>query len=299
MYQCLQLALAGVDDYALGHVRQVVEALLYLLGVDVLAAGAQNHILVAAADKEVVLAVHGADVAGVHPSVLHHGIGGLGVFVIALHHVVAAHPQQAGDIGGVVRVDAGLHTVDDASARALLLRVPLAVRNQRAALGHAVADGEGEAYLYQEVLDVLVEGGTADNQLDDIAAEGLDYALADAGKELFVNKRDMCQHLHQRLVEHGEDACANDFVDNQRHGHNQLGPYLGIGRHDNLGRGGTRQEVDVAALDKGMQHLHHQAKHVGEGQHANHVVAGLEERQAVPAELQVAPQGVLGEHNAL
>lgn len=57
-----------------------------------------------------------------------------------------------------------------------------------------------------------------------------------------------------------------------------------------LGEAEARDEIDMTALHETMEKIHHQAKHMGQGQHAHHTIAGLQECEAINTELEVAPQ---------
>ena len=107
------------DDTLYDH-GHGVELVLNLLGIDVLAVGAEEHVLAASVDIDVAVVVHGAQVAGMVPAVLVEGLGsGFGVFIIAQHDVGAFGQYLAGDVGGVGAVDFHFHVVGGLSAGAL------------------------------------------------------------------------------------------------------------------------------------------------------------------------------------
>ena len=137
-----------------------VEELLDLARVDVLPA-ADDHVLDAPGDAVVAVLVDGAQVARVQPAVGVDGrLGGLGHLVVALHDVVAAAQQLAGDarravLAGLGVDDAHLDLVVPAAHRlALALErvVRRGLREHRGRLGEAVADGHlGRVHLVDDL----------------------------------------------------------------------------------------------------------------------------------------------------
>ena len=274
-HESFKFALAGIDDKRLGHVWHIVEFLLNLFGIDILPGGTENHVFVAAAYVEKSIGIEIADVAGCHPAVAESSLGGFRVFVIALHHIVAANPQYAGSNGRIVTVDAQFHTVDTASARLGPRHLPRSIADERSTLSHAVADSIGEVDAAQECLDILVESGTSDNKFVQIAAEHLSETFLDFAQKMVVDKRQMQEHFHHRFVEQGENSCSYDFFDNQRHGHNHFRFDCGEGVHNDFGRRRACQEIDVTTSHKGENKFNHHAVHVCHGQHRDKRIASL------------------------
>ena len=169
-------ASVALDHQALRYVRHIVELGLDFLGVDILAVGREYHGLVAAAYiyGASVGASHAAHVAGVEPAVgVEGGLGGLGIFVVSLHDILAAHDYLALAGRGIVGHDARLHHRQGAPGRARLKLAPGSVADERATLGHAVAHREGKLDAVQKLLHLGVERRAADNHLLKLAAEGL------------------------------------------------------------------------------------------------------------------------------
>ena len=57
--------------------------------------------------------------------------------------------------------------------------MPILVADNWSALGGTVADGVGEFYTLEEMLYLLIESCSADDDLIELSAEGLEYLLAD------------------------------------------------------------------------------------------------------------------------
>src|SRR5262249_31185642 len=102
---------------ALEHGGMLHERVLDLDRGDVLAAP-DDDVLLAVAQLDVAVRVHDAEVARVEPAALEGPRGRLGVLVVALHHVVAAHHHLAersavgGDVGHAIVDDAKVGRVD-------------------------------------------------------------------------------------------------------------------------------------------------------------------------------------------
>ena len=87
-----------------------VEHLLDLARIDVVAA-ADDEILLAVDDEQEAVLVDVAEVAGAHPAAGEGRLGGLGIVVVALHHVDAADHHLA-DVVAAGRQDAILLVPD-------------------------------------------------------------------------------------------------------------------------------------------------------------------------------------------
>ena len=287
------------DDERFDHVGDVVDDGFQLFRIDVLAAGAEDHALAAAAQVQVAVVVDHADVAGLEPVVVGEGgLGGLAVLVVAQEDVFAADLDLARLLVGVLGVDADLAARHRHAAGAAAGLPPLGVGDDRGALRHAVADGEGEVDLAHELLDLRVEGGAAEDHLLEAAAEGVDQAVADLLADHLVHDGD----AHQRLVtvHHGLDLGFVHLLEDQRHGDDHVGMDLGEGLHDHLRARGARQEVHVRADGHLEEELEHHAVHVGGRQHRDHLrLAGHLRLGHLAGEADVAPQRAVREHDAL
>ena len=88
------LLVGDTDDRGVEHGVVGEQRLLHLDGRDVLPAG-DDDVLGPVAQLDVAVGVHHAEIAGVEPAARERLGGGLGVAVVALHHVVAAHDDLA------------------------------------------------------------------------------------------------------------------------------------------------------------------------------------------------------------
>ncbi len=297
----------ALDDQALVDIGHVAQFGLDFLGVDVLAVGGEYHGLVSAPDVDGAVggSAEPAHVAGVQPSVAVDGGGcGLGVFVVALHHVEAAHDDFALWVAvalGQSRVghDAGLHySLECAARRAGLEAAPWRVTDEGAALGHAEADGHGEADADEEVLDLAVERGAADNHLFEGAPEGVDELAAyDAVDGLFETGHGE-DPAYGLAGNHGHHDLAVDFLEDEGHADDERWAHLPDGPEEYDGCGGLAQQCDVRADGEGHEHVEGAAVGVGQGQEREDARVLVVELGA-DAEYDVAAQVVEGEHHAL
>ena len=131
---------AFLDDYALQHVGQCVELVFDLLGVDVLSARAEQHILATATNEEIARFVDHTEVACVVPSLgIECGRGGFRIFVVAEHHVGAARENFAHNVLRIGTVYAQFHAGNHLTARTRYEFFPVFVGDERSAFRGAVA----------------------------------------------------------------------------------------------------------------------------------------------------------------
>ncbi len=159
----------GQPDHAeLLHELRIAVRLLDLVGVDVLAVGIDDDVLLAADEREVPLRVELPEIAGLEPPAVEHlgGLlrvhaGALPAAPVAEHHVRPARE----DLPDAVRVrvrDPELHPGQrrpDAPLRRGLVR--LRHRQHRRGLGEAVPLEQIEAELPERLLDLGIERGAA------------------------------------------------------------------------------------------------------------------------------------------
>ena len=298
---------APLYDQALVDVGHVAELCLDFLGVDVLAVGGEYHGLVSAPDVDCAVGggAEPSHVAGVEPSVGVEGCGGgLGVLVVALHHVETAHDDFALGVAvaqgqGRIGHDACLHDALEGSAcRAWLEAPPGRVADEWAALGHAEAHGHGEADADEELLDLAVEGRAADNHLLEGAAEGLYELAAYDAVDGLVEAGDCEDPSYGLAGNHGHDYLAVDFLEDEWHADDERGSHLPYGPEQYDGGGGLAQQGDVGADGEGHEHVEGAAVGVGQGQEGEYARVLVVELGA-DAEDDVAAQVVEGEHHAL
>ena len=143
VYQGDQLAGLALDDDALLNHEHVVQTVLNLFGIDVLAVGAEEHVLLAALDVQVAIGVDDTIVARVIPSVSVERLGSsLRVLEIAQHGVGATREYLAGNVRRVAAVYANLHACHLAAARAGMTLLVEEHGDERSALGGSVGLGQ-------------------------------------------------------------------------------------------------------------------------------------------------------------
>ena len=231
---------------------------------------------------------------------VYRRLGGLGILVVAQQDVGTLGEDLARHVGRVAAVDAHLLVVGGLSARSLGEGLPVAVADDGATLRGTVAHGIGEANLAQKGLHLAVERSTADDDLVEVAAEGLAHLGEDGGAHLLADDGHGHEQSHLVGLQLGEHLLADDLLDDQRHGDHDARLDVGQRLGDDGGRGHAVEIVDVHALEKLEDKLKRHAVHVGHGQDADDVVAALKRlAQHVEGEVDVAPQRPVGQHHAL
>ena len=138
-------------DEALADQRHIAQLVLNLLGVDVLAVGAQEHCLAASLDEDVAFCIHDAEVARVVPTVLVDGcLRGLGVLEVAQHDVGTLGQDFACHVLRVTAVDAYLHVLGGLSATGLLEVLPVLVGDDGSTLRGTIAHRVVETYILEQ-----------------------------------------------------------------------------------------------------------------------------------------------------
>ena len=224
-----------LHDERLEHERHIVEHILNLFGVDVLSGRAEEHGLAAAFDKQVSTFVQYAEVAGTKPSVLSEDVArSFFVLEISCHDVLATHFNLAysGAVGGG---DTSFHKRQDASARARNELIMRRKADKRGALGHTIANGEGEFDFAEERLDFGVERSSADDNLVEVASEGLNQSVADGCVDGGGESGDSKHPALQRVGEQRLDHLLVDLLDDEGHGEDSRGFDFLEGLQQNLG----------------------------------------------------------------
>ena len=161
-----------IDDDFL-DVRDVLDVIFDLLGVDVLAVCEDDDVLLAARDDELSALVHRAVVAGGEPAVLGQDLRGrLGLLVIAEHDDVALHADLADALGRDV-VKAELDAGQDAADGVPVVEIVAVRGDEGRAFGDAVAVDEVDADRVEEFADLGTDGRAAAHDLAQVAAEVL------------------------------------------------------------------------------------------------------------------------------
>ena len=118
----------------------------------------------------------------------------------------------------VIRIDAQFHAGNCLAAGALFECLPAVVSKDRSAFGHSVAYCVGEMDGAKETFHFLIQCCSSDNQLFEVATEGIHYFLSDGLTDFIVDKRDVHQQFHVRLLYRREYFLFDDFFNNQRYG---------------------------------------------------------------------------------
>ena len=175
---------------------------------------------------------------------------------------------------------------------------PPGVRQERAALGHAVADGDREADPEEELLDHGVQGRPSDDDLEDPPAEGVDQLLPEKRVDPPPQRRHPRQELHDRLLEEGADPLRVDLLEDERDRQDEA-RLLGAERlEDDLRGRGLVEKGDPAADRDREEELERAAEGVGEREERHEGVARLE-RHVLLGEKDVPVKAPVREHDPL
>ncbi len=121
--------------------------------------------------------------------------------------------------------------------------------------------------------------------------------MPDGVFDFVVDDGDVHQQFHVRLFDGGEYFFADDFFDDEGYGDNEVWFYFRKGVGNDFLRRGARQEVDVGAVDELVDEFECESVHVGHGEHADDLGAGVES-EYFDAEFHVCPKAPVGEHDA-
>ena len=134
------------------------------------------------------------------------------------------------------------------TARTLGKCLPVAVADNRRTLCGTIAYRVGELYLFQECLHLLVECSTSDDDLVELTAKGLDHLLAYLLTHFLGDDRHGEQQAHAVVLYLGEYLLADNFLDDQRYGDDNLRLHVGKGLRDDGRRRYTVEVIDVTAV---------------------------------------------------
>ena len=234
------------------------------------------------------------------PAVAIDGLAGsLVVLIIAEHDIESAGQNLTWHVGGIGRIDLHLHVGNSLTAGAWGEVVIVLVADDRCALGSAVAHGIGEVDALEELLNLLVQGCTANDDLVKLSAEGLEHFLADHLAYLLRDDGHLQQQAHAVVLDLREYLLTDDFLDDQRYGDNDDGLDLGQRLSDDSWRGHTIEIIDMTTVEELEDELEGHAVHVGHGQHRDDTIAGLDGlTQHLAGKVVVRPQGAIGQHDA-
>ena len=174
----------------LGDPARLLEVVLEVGGREVLAAGGDDDVLLAARDVDVAVLVDRAQVAGVQPAVDDRAEARVVVAVVALEDVVALEEQLA--VVGDPRLDAGQRAADRPEAVVLDRRVG----GHRGGLGHPVALEHRHAAAVEELEDLLGDRRRAADGLAHAPAEDAAHVL----EELLLGRLEGLEQLGRDLL---------------------------------------------------------------------------------------------------
>ena len=177
--------------------------------------------------------------------------------------------------------------------------MPVGEGNQWSCLRGAIAHGDGEAYLHEECLYLLVESGSANHYLIGVAAHLLLHEVADVLAHFLANAR----HVHEQSQAWGDEweyLLANDFLYDERHGYHHTWVNLCHGRLYDRRAGQAGEEKLVVADAELQEKLARHAVHVGHGQDGERVgVLGQLAADGTLNEGDVAPKRAIWQHDSL
>ena len=130
---------------------------------------------------------------------------------------------------------------------------PRCVTDERRALGHAIAHGEGEVYLHQEVLYLGIERRSAYNKFFELATEGVDEFFAYLVVNLGVEERNIECPTHHSLADEWHYLLAIYLLEHQWHRHHEVGLHFLHCLYQYLGRWYAAEQIDVCAHTKWHQ----------------------------------------------
>ena len=176
----------------------------------------------------------------------------------------------------------------------------VAVGDKWGTLSSAVADSDGEVDGEKEFLHLLREGCATDDDLIELAAEGVVHLVADALLHLLVHHGHRQQQTYTVVLYLGEYFLTDDLLDNQRHGDDERWLHVGERLCDDGRTRQTGQEEQMTAVAETEQEFYCHTVHVGHRQDAQHIVAGMHlTTKTAEDELDVAPDGTIGQHDTL
>ena len=139
------------------------------------------------------------------------------VFVVAKHHIQSASKYFSRNIFRVMAVDFHFHVQGCFTARAWNELPPVFITNNRSTFCCPIANGIRESDAVEELFHLLVEGGTADNNLLESSAEGIHHLRANLFPHLFANHGHAHKQAHTIVLYLGEHLFPDNLLDNQWH----------------------------------------------------------------------------------
>ena len=189
---------------------------------------------------------HRGKVARVVPTLaVDSSLGGFLVFVVTQHHIGATNNDFTLDVQRVCRCYLHLHIGQRLSTGAWLEDVVVAIRDKRCTLRSAIAHREGEVDALEELFYLLVQRCATDDDFVGPSAKGVVDLLTDTCLDLLGNDRHLQHNLDGVALYLGEYALADNLLDDQRYGNDDVRLDFLVGLGNDGWRGQTCQEVQV------------------------------------------------------
>ena len=275
MHQCHEAPLLFGDD-RIGDIYVRIEYGFDILGINVLAAGAYDHILQAPLDIKPAVLVELAQIARAEPAVIGKDLfRRLGVLEIPEHDAGRQRHDLALPGVGVDMLQAQLHARRLGPGRAEAHLRRCGARQQRRGLGKPVADGIRDFRLQQELFGTAVEFGAPDAEEPQTPAEELEQFLARDAVEVAAQESHLIERTPETVgIEFGQYLVAVDLLDDERHDQHDRGTHGPQRRHQCRGRGRTVEVNDPGTHREGIDHTDGTFVGVRERQHREEYVVG-------------------------
>ena len=176
--------------------------------------------------------------------------------------------------------------------------MPILITNYRTALRHAIAYGVGKLDGFHQFVDILIEGCSANDYFEEVAAERFDHLVAHLCSDLAVDVRHFEQELHGRRFEFRQHVFLDNLLDNERHRNDKTRFDVGKRLEYKARAGRACQEIEMTAHRDFVNKFERQAVHVCHGQHRDDGIA-LFERHGRIGKIQVRQQATIRQHHAL
>ena len=151
----------------------------------------------------------------------------------------------------------------------------------------------------EELLDLLIESRAADDDLVELTAKGIAHLLTDFVAQFLCNHGHVHEQADGIVLQFGEHALADDFLDHEGHADDNFGLDFAEGLRNNCRARNAREEIDVAARKEFKDEFEGHAIHVGHGEDADDAVAAFHlASQHALCEIGIAPKGAIGQHHA-
>ena len=184
------------------------------------------------------------------------------------------------------------------SARTAFVGCPVSVGDDGGTLCGTVTDGNGEVYVFQELLHLLIERCTAYDNLIESAAKGIIYLLADFLLYLCSNDRCLHQQTNSRS-QFREHLLADNLLDDEWYGDDDDWLDICESLCHNCWGGDAGEIVDVASAHELLDKFKRHTIHVSHRQNGYGIVAWMQ--LAIKHEarkVQIRPKGAIGYHDA-